>query len=212
MGKKNSTRQVFSRRGRNFIITSIVCFLILLSIADRIYLKKYIEKSSPQKRSLSDVDKYHLKKFAVVKVVDGDTVDINVSDGEYSNTRVRLLGVDTPETKNSRWGEMYFGREASEKVKELVLGEEVMVLVDTVSVSRDKYGRLLCYLKLEDGTILNEYLVAEGLGYADSRFDHSFYKKYLSLQKKARKEKMGLWENVKFENMPGWMQKTDNRL
>jgi micrococcal nuclease len=79
--------------------------------------------------------------------------------------------------------------------------------MDTVANPRDKYGRLLAHIKLEDGSILNEELLSNGLAYADTRFPHSFKKEYIMLEKKAQKEKRGLWKNVRPEQMPKWRQK-----
>ena len=152
-----------------------------------------------------DAGKYHLKTFRVVKVVDGDTVDIDIADGEYATTRVRLLGVDTPETKNPKTGPMYFGEEANSFTEDMVLDRQVTILIDTVSDERDRYGRLLAYVKLDDGRVLNAELVAAGFGYADLRFDHSRYDKYASLQEAAIKSGAGLWGNVSRKQLPKWL-------
>ena len=61
-----------------------------------------------------DIEKYNAKTFAVIHVVDGDTLDINISDGRYNHTRIRLWGIDTPETKKPNSPVMYFGPEASD--------------------------------------------------------------------------------------------------
>ena len=152
-----------------------------------------------------DVNKYHGKIFKVINIVDGDTIDIDVPDGAYEKTRIRLLGIDTPETARSPQGAMYYGKEASEFAEKLCLDKEVTVLIDTVSRARDKYGRLLAYLVLADGTVVNELLVKEGFAYADLRFAHSRYQKYAQMQDVAVREKRGLWENVKQEDLPTWL-------
>ena len=130
-----------------------------------------------------DFEKYHDKTFTVVKVIDGDTLDINIPDGQYKTTRIRLIGVDTPETKKPNMPVMYFGQEASEFTRTHTLGKQVVVLLDTLTKTRDRYGRLLGYIKLPNGTILNELLISEGYGYAYTPFKHSFSNKYNQLQK-----------------------------
>ena len=131
---------------------------------------------------------------------------MNTPDGNDDHTKVRLWGVDTPETKDRRTGVMYFGPEASEFSKKVTLGKEVRVFLDSKQ-SRDKYDRILAYIQLPDGQFLNELLLSEGYAYADVRFKHSFYQKYQQLQASAKRNKKGLWANVKFDELPKWLQR-----
>ena len=154
-----------------------------------------------------DIEKYHAKNFAIVNVVDGDTIDIDILDGRHNQTRIRLWGIDTPETNSETRGVMYFGPEAAEFARELVLGEDVSVYLEAEKHTRDKYDRLLAYVQLPDGRFLNEVLVSEGFAYADLRFRHSLYNKYKQLEASARSSKKGLWENVTREQLPEWLQR-----
>ncbi len=164
--------------------------------------RREITEPTPQR----DFAKYHGQTFTVVHVVDGDTLDIDVPDGNDSHTRIRLLGVDTPETKNPRTGPMYFGKEAAEFARELAMGKEVTVFLDTQDNTRGKYGRLLAYVQLPDDTFLNEQLLLEGFAYADLRFRHSNYHTYQQLESAARATKKGLWQNVRQDQLPPWLQ------
>ncbi len=159
-----------------------------------------------------DVEKYQGKTFSIVNVVDGDTIDIDIPDGRFNHTRIRLWGVDTPETKSKEYGVMYYGPEASEFTKKLSLGKAVTIYLDTTKRTRDKYDRLLAYVKLPDGRFLNEVLVSEGFAYADLRFRHSFYNKYQQLESSARSLKKGLWEKVTREQLPEWLQRENPKL
>jgi micrococcal nuclease len=161
-------------------------------------------KSQEQARSY-DLEKYHAKTFTVVNVVDGDTIDIDAADGKYNHTRIRLWGIDTPETKNPQTGVMYFGPEAAEFTRKLAFGKPVTVYLDKTR-TRDKYDRLLAYIKLPDGGFLNEVLLTEGFAYADTRFKHNFYNKYKQLEAGARGQKKGLWQGVTPEQWPEWRQ------
>jgi len=163
------------------------------------------QAKSGQPTSSNDLEKYHAKTFTVINVVDGDTLDIDIADGKYDHTRVRLWGIDTPETKNPKTGVMYFGPEASEFTKKLALGKPVTVYLDETR-TRDKYDRLLAYVKLPEGGFLNEVLLTEGFAYSDLRFKHDFYNKYKQLEAGARSRKKGLWEKVTPEQMPQWRQ------
>lgn len=154
-----------------------------------------------------DWKKYHEQSFAVAAIIDGDTIDLTMPDGKYPTTRVRLLGIDTPETKHPKIGVMVYGPEASAFTKAICENQTVTVLLDNVADQRDKYGRLLAYIRLPDGTILNERIVAEGYGYAYLPFDHSHFDAYLELQNQAMAAKAGLWKIITRKDLPEWLQK-----
>lgn len=126
----------------------------------------------------------------VTSVIDGDTIEINEKD------KVRLLGIDTPETKDPRKSVQCFGKEASSEMRKLVF-QKVVYLQKDVSET-DKYGRLLryVYLPLENGMILfvNDYLIREGfatvLTYPP---DVKFTTQFLEAQSQAKETKKGLW-------------------
>ena len=81
----------------------------------------------------------------VVHVVDGDTIDVRIDGKEY---RVRYIGIDTPETVHPTRGEEPYGREASNRNKQLVSGQTVYLEQDVSET--DRYGRLLSYVWLDD--------------------------------------------------------------
>ena len=184
-----------------------VIFLLLpaLIVLDRFGGKKLRRDYLPQDIRSRDTRKYHGKTFLVSNVVDGDTLDLDVKDGGVEYTRVRLLGIDTPETGGNF--AMYYGTEATEAATALAFEKEVVVLIDDIADVRDRYGRLLAYIVLPDGRVLNEELINNGFGYADLRFDHSDYDKYTALQKEAIVAKRGLWEKVTAEQLPRWLQR-----
>jgi len=197
-----------SRRRKNGII-----FLCLLMVMFLIWLDhnligrgRQLTPKSEEQAKASDVEKYHGKTFAVINVIDGDTFDIDIPDGRYGHTRIRLLGIDTPETGSEQSGVIYFGPEAAEFTKKLALGKSVAVYLDAPNPTRGKYGRLLAYVKLPGGSFLNEALLTEGYAYADTRFSHSFYNKYKQLQSLARSGKKGLWQNATPDQLPQWLQ------
>ncbi len=155
----------------------------------------------------SDHARYHQKRFTCVNVVDGDTIDINLPDGKYPSTRIRLWGVDTPETGHSPQGAMFFGDEASAFTRSLVLDKPVRLLL-APDRTRGKYGRLLAYVTLDGGeTMLNEEIIRRGFGYADSRFDHVWKQRFVTIEQRARKQQLGLWQQVTLEQMPAWRQR-----
>ncbi|MHC4172615.1 MAG: thermonuclease family protein [Planctomycetota bacterium] len=190
-----------------------ILILCLLPVALFIWLDHSLTRHKPQAQPESDeqakaydFQKYHTKTFTVVNVVDGDTVDVDVPDGEYKYTRIRLWGIDTPETKSDEFGVMYFGPQAAEFTIKLTFGKPVTLYLDVDNSTRDKFERLLAYVQLPDGGYLNEVLVAEGFAYADLRFRHSFYNKYRQLEAGARSGQKGLWQKVTREQLPKWLQ------
>lgn len=188
-----------------------LCLLLgLVSvIVDRAFVSRQRRSSvGPQEQTeAGDIARYNGKTFVVVKVVDGDTLDIDVPDGLEEHTRIRLWGVDTPETAHSSTGDAYFGEEASAFATELALGKQVTIYLEEDRRTRDRYGRLLAYVQLPDRRFLNEVLLEEGYAYADSRFKHSFYYKYKQLESAARSGQKGLWLKVTPDQMPKWRQK-----
>jgi len=202
-------KYAMSRRMRNVVAVIITLTAATLCFLDRSYISRSITKplQSNHQQDSDDNSKYHGRQFAVVKVVDGDTLDIDIPDGKYNHTRIRLWGIDTPETKDPRTGPMYFGKEASDFATKLALGKQVTIYLEKEKNSRDKYHRLLAYIQLPDGTFLNEILLSEGYAYADLRFKHGLYNKYKQLESIARSRKIGLWANVTPEQMPKWRQK-----
>jgi micrococcal nuclease len=128
------------------------------------------------------------------RVIDGDTI---VLDG---NETVRLIGVDTPETKDPRKPVQYFGQEAYEFTRSLVEGKKVRLEYDWEK--KDKYNRTLAYVYLEDGTFLNAEIIKQGYGFAYTQFPFKYLEQFREYEKVARENNRGLWaskEEVKPE-------------
>lgn len=128
-------------------------------------------------------------KTQVVRVIDGDTIKIE------GDKVVRYIGIDTPETVHPSKPVQCFGKEASDKNRELVEGKEVKLEKDVSET--DKYGRLLRYVWLGNDMLVNEYLVREG--YAQSSTyppDVKYQDRFLEAQRLAREEKKGLWGDI----------------
>jgi len=174
---------------------------------DRRFGKPVRKAVSQRSHHGSDYTKYHGKTFKLIHVVDGDTFDIDIPDGEYDHTRIRLLGIDTPETKRPGQPVMYFGHEASDFAKQLASDKNVTVTLDTVNDSRDRYGRLLGHIKLPNGKMLAEEMVRNGFAYADLRFDNDYFDELLAIQNEAIKTKKGLWKEVTKSQLPKWLQR-----
>lgn len=146
---------------------------------------------TPMEAVTADVTNTEIEgPYQVKRVVDGDT--FVYLDGEKEKT-VRLLGVDTPETKDPRKPVQCFGIEASNEAKKLLDGNTVKLVTDKIGDSMDKYGRELRYVYLPDGTMLNEHLVANGFAFATPEYSFSRKEHFVNLENEARIGGKGLW-------------------
>lgn len=127
----------------------------------------------------------------VVKVVDGDTIDVSL-DGKTQ--RVRFLGMNTPETVDPRKPVQCFGKEASDEAKSVLTGTTVRLEADKSQGDVDKYGRLLRYIFLPDGTNFNLFLVQQGFAY-EYTYDwpYEYQATFKAAQADAETNKRGLW-------------------
>lgn len=129
--------------------------------------------------------------YEVVKVVDGDTIDVNI-DGKTE--RLRLIGIDTPETVDPRKPVQCFGKEASNKAKEMLEGKKVRLESDDSQDNRDKYDRLLRYVHLEDGTLYNKAIISEGYAHEYTyNVPYKYQSEFKQAQKEAEEAEKGLW-------------------
>ncbi len=135
----------------------------------------------------------------VSRVVDGDTLKLS------NNERVRLIGIDTPEVhyssklvKDARKSKkdiaaiQAMGKIASDFTKALCSGKKVRLEFDVEK--RDRYGRLLAYVYLEDGTFVNAKIIEEGYAQVMTIPPNVKYADhFLKLQRQARDNRKGLW-------------------
>ncbi len=128
-------------------------------------------------------------KAYISGVTDGDTLEIIYRKEEY---KVRLLCIDTPESVKKGIEVQPYAREASELTKKLALHKNVRLVFE--KGLRDRYGRLLAYIILENGQNLNALLVRNGYARAELVSPNTSNKKYfLKLQKEAIEDRMGMW-------------------
>lgn len=168
--------------------------VMLLVVPEFSFLEKTLDTPSQilgKSASSSSTEKALTKAaFLVTKIVDGDTIDVRDSSGRIE--RVRLVGIDTPETVDPKKNVQCFGPEASAFLKETLLGESV-ALVAKPDEDRDDYDRLLRYVFLGDEDVGSTMLAK---GYAISlceRYPHPKCEEYDLLEEKAMSEKLGRW-------------------
>jgi micrococcal nuclease len=138
-----------------------------------------IDSFDPEGKTLVTID----------RVVDGDTVEANINGVEE---KIRLIGVDTPETVKPNTPVMPYGPEASNFTKATLTGQQVYLDFD--AQQRDKYGRLLAYVYLKDGTFFNAKLVREGYARVETIApDVKHANLFVALLKEARNDHKGFW-------------------
>ena len=135
--------------------------------------------------------------YEVVRVVDGDTLILEMV-GE--KVRVRLLGIDAPESVQRGKEPEYYGAEASAFLRSLADGRRVWLAHDGPTPRKDRYGRLLAYVyRASDGLHLNEELVRRGFArvYHGNSFRMKDY--FRDLERSAQRARRGLWAGEKVE-------------
>ncbi len=132
-------------------------------------------------------DKAPGDRFVIMRVIDGDTVELVGGD------RLRLLGIDTPEK-----GELFYDS-AAMFLESLVLGKKSRI--EYADKRRDRYGRLLGFVYIEDTIFVNRRILSAGLGYLylvkDQELSRPRFKELLLAQRVAVESKTGLWGVVR---------------
>ena len=157
------------------------------------YIVKNNKSGASQSVSGNSTEPADLKGlYNVVRIVDGDTIVVDINGTE---TKVRLIGVDTPESVSSDESEnTKEGKKASEWTTNLLTEKQVYLEYDVST--EDKYGRSLAYVYLSDGkTMVNKELIKGGFAQVmtvqpNSKYADEFY----DLQVAAREAKVGFWE------------------
>lgn len=129
--------------------------------------------------------------YKVARVVDGDTVDV-IIDGKTE--RIRLIGMDTPETVDPNLPVQCYGPEADRKARGILTGKSVYIEVDKSQSDKDRYNRLLRHIYLEDKTNFSEIMIREGYA-VEYTFGnpHKYQANYKSAEKDAKENYRGLW-------------------
>ncbi len=131
-------------------------------------------------------------KGVCTKVFDGDTIKVRIEGTKILYRKVRLIGVDTPEMDYPDKKGPRLAREAKSFVEKMVLRKKVILEFDWEK--EDKYGRLLAYVFLQDGRMLNAEIIKQGYGFAYTRFPFRYMDEFRRYEREAREKGLGLWK------------------
>jgi endonuclease YncB( thermonuclease family) len=128
--------------------------------------------------------------YSVTRDVDGDTIDVDMNGRTET---VRFIGIDTPETHKPNSPVQCYGPEAAAFTKSQVEGKQVRLQADSLDTNRDRYGRLLRYVYLPDGTLLQDSLVSQGYAFAYTQFPFEKKDQIVNEEQAAKTAAKGLW-------------------
>jgi endonuclease YncB( thermonuclease family) len=132
--------------------------------------------------------------YPVSHYVDGDTITVNMNGKDET---IRFVGVDTPETHKPNTPVQCYGPAAAAYTKNLIstAGGKVRLASDPESTNRDRYDRLLRYVYVPDGRLVNQELIKNGYGFYYPYFPFTKSKEFEAAQKSAMAGSKGLWGN-----------------
>jgi micrococcal nuclease len=162
------------------LILSIAIFLVIVATQSG-WLKNGTKQLQQNQPGLYSIDHY----------VDGDTIAIDMNG---TIETIRFIGVDTPETHKPNTPVQCYGPDAAAHTQEVIRKfGKVRLQADPLDTNRDRYGRLLRYVYLPDGTLLDEQIIQQGYGFAYLGFPFTKSGQFAADQKTAQAAKIGLW-------------------
>ncbi len=182
MSRYNATMKIRSSFIKYFFLALLLVVILYIDYFD------LVNNKADEEVPLSADEEGYL----VSSVVDGDTLVVLVGDTKET---VRVLGIDTPETKYSERGEECYGTEATDEARRLLSGRRVVLTTDDTQADRDSYDRLLRYVTLPDGGDYGEVMIHEGFAeeYTFKGISYQKQKMYQDAENSARAIGLGLW-------------------
>ncbi|MEM7346109.1 MAG: thermonuclease family protein [Chloroflexota bacterium] len=174
---------------------------VLVDGSDPLFANPFPAAIEPAEIATNDNIPAEAMRARVIRVADGDTLTVMIEDGQLAGFEetIRMLGIDTPETVHPKRPPECYGQQASDFTKATFAGSEaataiVLVQLDPQTETRDRFGRLLAHLWLEDGRLFNEILLAEGYARHNDYGSASVHKaRYTAAEINAQTNQLGLW-------------------
>lgn len=128
--------------------------------------------------------------YKVTEFIDGDTIAVNMNG---ASEIIRMIGIDTPETHRPNTPVQCYGPEAADFIEELIGRNKVRLQADPLNTNRDRYNRLLRYVYLPDGALVQTRIISEGYGFAYTQFPFQKNDEFETYEDTAEKAGKGLW-------------------
>jgi len=141
--------------------------------------------------------------YSVKRFVDGDTITVDMNGKDET---VRMIGIDTPETHKPNTPVQCYGPAAAAYTKNLIGDQKVRLEADPTNQNRDRYDRLLRYVYLPDGRLVEEELIRNGYGFAYTSFPFTKKETFAGLENLAKTENKGMWGNCTVTETDGRKQ------
>jgi len=163
-------------------LLTLAVAIILLFIEQPSWFQNVWQQAQTSQPGMYTVDHY----------IDGDTIAVRMNGVVES---VRFIGIDTPETHKPNTPVQCCGPAAAAHTKNVIsaAGGQVRLAADPLSTNRDRYNRLLRYVYLPDGTLVNELNIREGYAFYYPYFPFTKSAEFAAAQKQAQVQARGLW-------------------
>lgn len=128
--------------------------------------------------------------YEVIRFSDGDTIVVDMNGKEET---IRMIGVDTPETHHPDLPVQCYGPAAAAYTNNLIADQRVRLEADPTNQNRDRYDRLLRYVYLPDGRLVQAEIIKSGHGFAYTSFPFTKKDEFMRLEQEAKQNYKGLW-------------------
>lgn len=170
--------QNMDKRSKKKLIGLVVALLVAV-------IGPIVAQKLPHTSQAAPPGYYNVTEFA-----DGDTITVDMNG---TPEKIRFIGVDTPETQDPRKAVQCYGKAASAFTKKFIGNQPVRLEADPTNTNRDRYNRLLRYVYLQDGTLVNAEIIKQGYGFAYTSFPFTKLEEFRGHQQQAQDQKSGLW-------------------
>lgn len=171
---------MYSRKRHKFSLLGMVIAILFVVATQSGWLNSPVKKAQQNQPGL----------YSISRFVDGDTIAVDMDGHEET---IRFIGIDTPETHKPNTPVQCYGPEAAAFTKSLISSGKVRLQADNLDTNRDRYGRLLRYVYLPDGTLLEDKLVSEGYAFAYTQFPFEKKQQIIDDETQAKTSGKGLW-------------------
>ena len=173
-----------------FIAIIVLTIFLILKIDD---LRKPVEKNQPGLYSVSEF-------------IDGDTIAVNMNG---TTEIIRMIGIDTPETHRPNTPVQCYAEAAADYTEDLINGHRVRLQADPLNTNRDRYNRLLRYVYLPDGTLVQARIITNGYGFAYTLFPYQKSDEFKGYEATATAAGKGLWSACQVMVEPNGLRQTN---